>query len=114
MNEEKLKEQIGARIREERVRADVKQEVLAEAVGIDAPRLSRIEQGKRGLDSLILRRIANYFSMPMDAFFEAPAPEVALARRGGADEGAMQDMLGWARQLHRDAHFVEAELERRA
>lgn len=114
MEENKLKEQIGSRIREERVRAGVKQEVLAEAVGIDAPRLSRIEQGKRGIDSLILRRIANYFSLPMDAFFAAPEQEVALARRGDAADGAMQDMLGWARRLHRDAGFVEAELARRA
>ena len=113
MTENQVKERIGARIREERLRADVKQEVLAEAVGIDAPRLSRIEQGKRGIDSLILRRIANYFELPMDAFFEAVGPEVTLARRGDADDSAMQCMLDWARRLHRDAPFVEAELTRR-
>jgi transcriptional regulator with XRE-family HTH domain len=115
VSENGVKERIGARIREERLRAEVKQEELAEAVGIDAPRLSRIEQGKRGIDSLVLRRIANYFALPMDAFFESPAAaEVALARRGDAEDAAMQEMLGWARQLQRDARFVEAELAQRA
>lgn len=114
MSQRSLKEVIGLRIREERKRAGLTQEKLAEQVGIDAPRLSRIEQGKRGIDSLVLRRVAAYFDLPMEAFFdERPATEVALARRGDADGEAMQEMVAWGRRIQDNLRFVESELARR-
>jgi transcriptional regulator with XRE-family HTH domain len=114
VSERSLKEVIGTRIREERKRAGLTQEELAEQVGIDAPRLSRIEQGKRGIDSLVLRRVAGYFDLSMDAFFvDLGAEEVALARRGDLDGEAMERMIDWGRRLQDNMRFVQSELARR-
>lgn len=56
---------IGQRIRHEREAAGYTQARLAEIVGIDDTVLSKIENGQRGLDSLILRRIARALDVPM-------------------------------------------------
>ena len=106
---------IGARIREERTKRDLKQDMLATAVGIDGPRLSRIERGERGIDTLVLRRVARYFGLPMESFFEPEgAGNLVLARQGDAEDEAMQTMLAYGRRLQRDARFVETEFARRA
>lgn len=108
---DELKGIIGARIREERTKRDLNQDVLAEAVGIDGSRLSRIERGERGIDTLVLRRVARYFGLSMESFFEREgAGEVVLARQGDAEDEAMQKMLAYGRRLQRDVRFVEAEL----
>ena len=112
---DELKGIIGARIREERSKRELKQDVVAEAVGIDGPRLSRIERGERGIDTLVLRRVARYFGLPMESFFEPEGiADVVLARRGDAEDEAMQAMLAYGRRLQGDARFVEAEFARRA
>jgi transcriptional regulator with XRE-family HTH domain len=111
---DKLKGIIGARIREERTKRDLTQDVLAEAVGIDASRLSRIERGERGIDTLVLRRVARYFDLAMESFFEPEgAADLVLARQGEAEDAAMQEMFSYGRRLQCDARFVEAELARR-
>lgn len=104
---------IGARIREERTRREMTLEELAEQVGVDAPRLSRYERGERGVDTVVLRRIARLFELPVDAFFEAPAADgvVALARRGDADDESMKGMVDWALGLKDNMAFVEREFE---
>lgn len=111
---DELKGIVGARIREERSKRDLTQDTLAEAIGIDGPRLSRIERGERGIDTLVLRRVARFFGLPMDAFFEpASTGDFVRARQGDADDAAMHDMLAYGRRLQRDARFVEAEFARR-
>jgi transcriptional regulator with XRE-family HTH domain len=113
MAEQDLYTVIGARIREERVRRDMTLEDLAYEVGIDAPRLSRFERGERGIDTVVLRRIARLFGMPVDAFFEPaePAGVLALARRGDADDESMREMVDWALGLRANMAFVEREHE---
>lgn len=110
MKGSQLKQTIGHRIREEREQRGLKQHDLAEAIGIDPPSLSRIEKGSRGIDSLILRRVARLFELPMDAFFESKSDEMAMARRGDAADGSMQEMLDWGLRLHRVGRVVRKEL----
>ena len=108
MSDNELKGRLGARIRQERERRGLNQRELAERLGIAPERLSRIETGQRGVDTLVLRRASQVFELPMDAFFDEGA-EVALARRGDADDGAMASMVDWARRLQRLGTIVERE-----
>jgi transcriptional regulator with XRE-family HTH domain len=101
---------IGQRIRREREAAGYTQARLAEIVGIDDTVLCRIESAQRGLDSLILRRIARALDVPMDRFFAATEP-LALARE--ADSERAREMTDWARKMKADLAFVRDEASRR-
>lgn len=105
---------IGRRLRAIRIEHGYdNQREFAELIDIDAPRLSRIEQGKRGIDTLVLRRAAQKLEVPMEAFFEEPQPELALAR-GDAEDPAQTAMLDWARTLQDNIATVERYVGARA
>ena len=111
MEETDLRITIGRRLREERDARHLSQPVVAKELGIDAPSLSRIEQGKRGVSTLVLRRAARFFGLPMDAFFEARTAPLALARAGEAE--SMSEMLDWGRKLMRSGDLIRSELAAR-
>jgi len=113
MDETDLKKVIGERLRREREARQLAQQAVAHELGIDAPSLSRIEQGKRGVSTLVLRRAARFFGLTMDAFFEPRDAIVALARPGEADTSAMGEMIEWGRKLQRHGDFVRSELAAR-
>ena len=70
---ETARELIGRRIKEERLRAGYEnQAAFAKSIGIDAPTLSRIEHGKRGVDSVLLQEIADRFGVVMEALVRDP------------------------------------------
>jgi transcriptional regulator with XRE-family HTH domain len=100
---------IGRRIREGREQSGFTQAQLAEAVGIDDTALSRIEKGERGIDSLVLRQIAQVLELPLDSFFTERRTFV-LARNGVGDE--MEPMVRWAQTIKSDLRFVR-DLSRR-
>ena len=100
---------IGQRIKSEREFAGYTQAELAELVAIDATVLSRIENGQRGIDSLILRRVARVLGVPMDRFFAAPEL-VTLARNG--DSELTRGMVEWARRMKADLRFVRETAQR--
>ena len=109
-----LKKTIGRRIREEREDRQLTLQELAHDVGIDGPRLSRIERGLRGIDTLVLRRIAVRLGLSMDAFFEVSPAGMTHSRRGTADDDAMEEMVAWAAALQRNGRFVSEETSKRA
>ncbi|MGC2374750.1 MAG: helix-turn-helix transcriptional regulator [Solirubrobacteraceae bacterium] len=100
---------IGQRIRHEREVAGYTQAQLAELVGIGDTVLCKIETGQRGLDSLILRRIARVLDVPMDRFFIA-TESLALAREG--DDEHVRGMVEWARGMKADLAFVREAARR--
>ncbi len=100
---------IGRRIREEREAAGYTQAQLAQRAAIDDTVLSRIENGQRGIDSLILRRIARTLEVPMDRFFTA-REGIALARSGDSEE--VRGMVEWARRMKADLRFVRKAARR--
>ncbi len=100
---------IGQRIKHEREAAGYTQAQLAELVGIGDTVLCKIEAGQRGLDSLILRRIARAVDVPMDRFFVVAQP-LALARDG--DDERLRDMVEWARRMKADLVFVREAARR--
>lgn len=108
MNDE-MKQLVGGRIRQERERRGMTLEALARAVGLSSrSQMSRLETGERGIDSLLLRRIALALELPMDAFFDVERGEVlAMARAGDASGATMQRMADAGLELLADIEFAE-------
>ena len=75
------KKLIGARIKELRRQSGLTQEKLAEAVGLDARHLSRLEVGRHfpSLDSL--ERISVALNVPLVEFFQFPGDETTTTLR---------------------------------
>jgi transcriptional regulator with XRE-family HTH domain len=108
---ESARELIGRRIREEREKAGfANQGEFADGVGLHPTALSRIETGQRGVDSVVLQRIAGRLEVPIDTLVREPKEQVVLARQGDGDDEAMGEMIGWTDELLADmdtmARFV--------
>lgn len=103
---------IGESIRREREVAGYTQAALAERVGIDGTALSKIEAGKRGLDSLVLRRIARALNVPMDRFFTADHADEPLVLGRDVSGNGMDAMVAWARRMKADIAFVREAARR--
>jgi transcriptional regulator with XRE-family HTH domain len=103
---------VGARIRREREAAGYTQASLAPLAGIDNTTLSKIESGKRGLDSLVLRRIARALDVPMDRFFAADDIGEPLVLGRDASGNGMDGMVAWARKMKADIAFIREAARR--
>jgi transcriptional regulator with XRE-family HTH domain len=106
MEEQDLRRRLGVRVRELRDNAGYSQADLAAKIGMDGPALSRIERGERGMDTLVLRRLAQTLETSMDVFLEPAATEVVLAR-ADTDNATLGEMVIWARNLRSDIDAVE-------
>jgi transcriptional regulator with XRE-family HTH domain len=107
--EEETAVPVGQRIREERERSGKRIEDLAGAIGVSESYLSRIERGERGLDSLVLRKIASELTVAMDRFFMPASHESVHARVGGGSASGMRRMIDWGRTVQDDLLFVLGE-----
>ena len=68
------KAQLGQRIQELRKRARLKQEYVAEQIGIDTKSLSRIESGARYPSMDTLAKISQVLEVPLKVVFNFPEP----------------------------------------
>lgn len=108
----RIKQLVGQRVREERIAAGYSRlDDFATAIGVDPTNLSRIERGERGLDSLVLARIAGVLNVPMDAFFDAERGQVLAMARGG--DGQQDPMVMWGVELLEDMSYVERVVDER-
>lgn len=106
MSEQDLKKLVGQRIREERQAAGyTRLEDFAAVLEIDHTYLSRIERGERGLDSLLLARIATQLDVPMDSFFDPERGAVLALARGRT--GERDAMVEWGLELLADIDYAE-------
>lgn len=111
---ESARELIGRRIREERLKAGyANQGGFADDVGLHAATLSRIETGQRGVDTVVLQRIANRLELPIDVLVREPKEQVVLARQGDGDDEAMSEMIGWTNELLADMDTIARFVGRR-
>jgi len=112
MMEHETRALVGRRVREERQAAGyAKLEDFAAALEIDPTNLSRIERGERGLDSLLLARIAALLNVPMDAFFDAERGDMVTMARGAS--GERDEMVDWGLELLADVEFAEGVIAER-
>ena len=66
---------LGARIREARERVGVKQDQLAQAVGLSRTSITNIERGRQGLQAYLLARIAEVLGRPVADLLPRPTAE---------------------------------------
>lgn len=71
---------LGERIRNARKRADLSQEELGQAAGLERTVVNKIEGGVRKVTALELSDIATAVGVGMSTFFEEPVPAVAAHR----------------------------------
>lgn len=82
MNDRELLRAIGRRIREERVRAGLTQECLAELAGIHWKTLGRIERAEFAFSIIIFSRLAQHLDVnPTELLGELGKPDVKRASR---------------------------------
>lgn len=100
---------LGARIREARVRADLSQEELASRVGFSGHSvIAKIETGTRKVSALELSDIAAAIGVQMIEFFEEPVPAIVSHRESrtpGATDSTVDARLAL---LAREVEFVES------
>jgi transcriptional regulator with XRE-family HTH domain len=104
---------VGRRLREERERCGYVLEAAAGELRIDKSALSRIENGERGLDSVLLRKAAALYEVPMDSFFEEARAELLVkARAMDGDAERADAMAKWGQRKLSELQFVRRELRR--
>lgn len=102
------RELLGRRIAEQREKAGLTQAQLAKAIGLERTAISRIEQGRQGLDTLQLTAIADALGKAPLVFFE-PVDEEPIQVLLRAQEAAHDDVrphLEWLRDLIDDYEFL--------
>lgn len=103
MDAQTYRMELGGRIRALRSEKFGNQRSFAEALGLDTSQMSRIENGRRNVDTRLLRRIADLLQVPVDLLTPHDPPAPALARGGG---GEMDGMIEWARKLRKEIDVV--------
>lgn len=111
MEDQQLRETVGRRIRAEREAGGYRLEDIAEAIGMSAGNLSKIESAKRGVDITTLMRIAEVLDVRPDVFLDEERDEVIAFAR--TDEGGRDEVTAWTLDLFADMDFVETERRRR-
>lgn len=112
MEDREIRELVAKRLKELRLEHGYTKGVaFAERIGVDGPRLSRMESGKQAISTLVLRRASRVLGVPMDAFFTPAASAVTLMRSGDADDSRVDQMVEWAHELRSDLDMV-SEYER--
>ncbi|TAK30619.1 MAG: XRE family transcriptional regulator [Chloroflexota bacterium] len=102
------REELGRRIARERQRAGLTQEQLASALGLERTAITRIEQGRQGVDTLQLSAIAQAVGRPPVIFFESDEErslEVIL-RAPDARREDVRQQLEWLTEFIRDYEFL--------
>lgn len=103
---------IGTRLREAREYLELRQEEVAEAVGLSRSALSLVENGRRKVDAVELARLARIYRQPIGVFTgiaeTPPLPENIQALARAATELSVQDRD----ELLRFAEFLQTRTSR--
>lgn len=106
MDDLSYRQSLGQRIRELRNARGLQSKELAAAVGVSAPHFSRIEKGDRGIDSMLLRRIAETLCVAIDDLFPRERVIITMPRKGNTDDEHMKPMIEFAQRLREDIDVV--------
>lgn len=97
---------IGTRIQEERKLADLSQDELGKAVGLDRTVVNKIENGTRKVSALELSDIATAIGVRMTDFFNAPIPALVSHRSSQGLDVADSQIDRFLAHLAREVEFV--------
>jgi Zn-dependent peptidase ImmA (M78 family)/transcriptional regulator with XRE-family HTH domain len=97
---------LGERIRDARKRADLSQEDLGRAVGLDRTAMNKIEGGTRKVTALELSDIAGAIGVRMSTFFEEPVPALVAHRSSQGMDTADSQIDALLARFATDVEFV--------
>ncbi len=97
---------LGARVREARERAGLKQGELAQLVGLDRTAVNKIECGIRRVSALELSDIAASLGVTMSSFFVEPIPALVSHRSGQGLDTADSKIDKLLARIAADVEFV--------
>lgn len=97
--------EIGQNIKAARERAGLTLQALAERVGGDASRLSRVENGERGLDSVLLFDLADALEVSVDSLLVSG--RLMAFARGERQPGEDDPHVRWGVRLIEDMKAAE-------
>ncbi|MET8154899.1 XRE family transcriptional regulator [Sphaerisporangium sp. NPDC005289] len=98
---------LGARVREARERADLKQGELAQLVGLERTAVNKIECGVRKVSALELSDIAASLGVSMASFFMEPIPALVSHRSGQGLDTADSKIDRLLANIAADVEFVD-------
>ncbi|WP_246567886.1 helix-turn-helix domain-containing protein [Streptomyces flaveus] len=107
-------DEVGERIAEARLAADMSQGDLASTVGLDRTAIVRIEAGERRVSALELSRLAQALGVPLAHFLSRP-PAPLVSRRAALEDvsheatRASYRLDAWLEQHARNAHWLVSE-----
>ncbi len=91
---------LGERIRKARERAGVKQDQLAQAVGLSRTSITNIERGRQGVQAYLLTRIAEVLGQPATDLLPRPDSGQAISNKVRELE---PNKRAWAERVMRSA-----------
>lgn len=111
-------ERIGARLRGARERAGLTQEQVARSAGLVREQLSYYENGRREIDLVGLKKLADLYGYAVPHFLEEDprqaGDELALAFRAGEIDEADLETMAWAQRFTRNLAELDRLLGERA
>ena len=99
---------LGGRIREARKRADMSQEDLGRAIGLDRTAVNKIEGGTRKVTALELSDIGAAVGVRMSTFFEEPVPALVAHRSSQGLDTADSQIDALLATFANEVEFVAA------
>lgn len=109
-DERERRQEIGTNIRAARERAGLTLQALAERVGGDASRLSRVEKGERGIDSVLLFDIADALEVSVDSLLVSG--RLAVFARGERQPDADDPHVRWGMKMIEEIQAAERLVKR--
>lgn len=99
---------LGGRVREARKRADMSQDDLGRAIGLDRTAINKIEGGIRKVTALELSDISAAVGVRMSTFFEESVPALVAHRSSGGLDTAESQIDGLLATFANEVEFVYA------
>lgn len=100
------REELAQRLREIREEKGLKQNAVADALGIDKASMSRLESGERGMSTGELVALAGLFGLRVDDL--VCAADSALALRASCTDDAVEAALEFFNEVIEDYFTAEA------
>ncbi len=104
---------LGARLRDVRRYINLSQEVVARHVGIPRTALSQIECGRRKIDALELKKIADLYKHPVSYFTDEMPTELGTSKESARFERAVAKLSEHDRaELNRFVEYLHARAQK--
>lgn len=101
MEKELTFEEIGRRLKQAREESGFTQTDVEDMTGINRVSVSNIERGKKKIDSLLLKKLANLYGYSLMYFLDVPTEHQELSisfRTDGLDDNEIE-CVNWAKKV---------------